>query len=462
MKKLFWIGILVYLSVLLVNDGFMASDEYWDAMTRYLPAQQSQLNTLVNEQDVKSPLQMMPMYFAAKMAYALGIDSIYYQYRIVIFVIGLINVLLLAWALTRLAPFFKEEKKTLWALFIFYFAAPFALTRPMYEALAAPWLLLSFTYALIYLKSLQTKDLLWSTFFVSVAFALRQQVGICALAVLYVAISQKKWSDLAQSCVLGFVLFLLIGLPDYFLRGEFHLSFKAATIYNFKYGHEYGNSPWYTYFVMMGALTLCPFFIRRYPNGFFKNYFQLQKLNWIFILLFVLLHNLFPQKFERFLVSIIPLLLLALLPFLHQLYIEKEKYIWRWRSLLALNGFLFVTATYFPAQKNIISLSLYLNSKSEVKSIYSVENSLSWITDLFIQHDKPAIHQITQSEMPARLECQELLVVNSYVESQLGDQLKAYRKVREFPVNVLEMISYKLNPKNNQRRSSLTAYGCVE
>ena len=58
-------GILLYLSVIAVNDGFMAHDEYWVGITRYIPAQSSTLNTLVAADDVKSPLQLLPMHAAS-------------------------------------------------------------------------------------------------------------------------------------------------------------------------------------------------------------------------------------------------------------------------------------------------------------------------------------------------------------------------------------------------------------
>ena len=93
-KKIFLLGLLLYFSVLIVNDGFMALDEYWVGITRYIPAQSSSLMTLVAADDVKSPLQLLPMHAVAQAALSLGVTDPYWQYRCVLFVLGALSTLL--------------------------------------------------------------------------------------------------------------------------------------------------------------------------------------------------------------------------------------------------------------------------------------------------------------------------------------------------------------------------------
>ncbi|MEK6628336.1 MAG: hypothetical protein AABY53_06900, partial [Bdellovibrionota bacterium] len=153
----------VYFLVLLVNDGFMALDEYWVGITRYIPAQSSAITTLVAADDVKSPLQLLPMHAVAQAALGLGIVSPYWQYRSVIFVLGVLSIVLLIFGFLKYAKINNlKSEETNFLLFIltFYFAAPFALTRPMFESIAAPWLTLAAVMALRYDISEKLSDLL--------------------------------------------------------------------------------------------------------------------------------------------------------------------------------------------------------------------------------------------------------------------------------------------------------------
>lgn len=462
MKKIIFTAGFVYLLVLLTNDGFMASDEYWTAMTRYLPAQTSSVKNLVSYDDVKSPLQILPMHAMAQLAHFAGVQSSYWQYRFVIFTLGLLNTLILFWAISVLSRLFPEEKKFYFILYGFYFAAPFVLTRPMFESLAAPWLALSVAYGLTYDKNENLSDLVWATLAVSVAFVLRQQVGFCALGLICLTLLKKNFRHFAFCAGTGFGFFLISGIPDYFLRGKFHYSLWAVTTYNFEHGQEYGNEPWTYYPLMILALTLSPFFVMKYPVNFWKNHLRSQRLNLIFIFLFVFLHSLFPQKFERFLISLLPLLIFFMANPFRQLFLEKSKRVWRWRGLTLINFLLFVPASFSPAQKNIIGLSRFLDNNPQFSQVLSVNETLTWIPEIFIEKSRPHILQILSEQIKTLNadDCSQVLIVNSYFDEILKSELSRFQLVKEFPVNYIENLAYQLNKKNNLRRTALLVYGC--
>ncbi len=462
MKRIMAFTAIVYLLVLFINDGFMASDEYWTAMTRYLPAQTSTLKNLVHDDDVKSPLQILPMHAMAQLAHKMGIGSAYWQYRFVIFSLGIINLALLLWAVNIFSLVRPDEKKFYWLLFAFYFAAPFVLTRPMFEALAAPWLAIAVAYGTRYDHNENLNDLLWGTFAVSMAFVLRQQAGLCALGLIALPLMKKNFRHLMACAGLGFLFLILSGIPDYFLRGKFHYSLWAVTTYNFEHGQEYGNEPWTYYPLMIFALTLAPFFIMKYPAGFWKAHLRSQRLNLIFIFLFVFLHSLFPQKFERFLISILPLLIFFMARIFRQVFLEKDFRPWRWRSLILLNFFLFLPATFSPAQKNIIGLARFLDQHPEYNQVFSLNDTLTWIPEIFIEKSRPHMVQITDEQWTSLnpKDCSQILVLNSYYAEVFADQLKNFRLLEKFPVNYIEDLAYRMNKKNNLRRTPLLVYGC--
>lgn len=458
---------LLYLSVMILNDGFMALDEYWVGITRYIPAQTSTLHGLVSIDDVKSPLQMLPMFSVAQWAYqGLGVESPYWQYRAVIFALGSLSFVLtllsfLKWS--NLFSFERSDRNFLILMLCFYFAAPFSLTRPMYESIAAPWLALAAVWGTRYDQHEKRKDLLWAVFFVSMAFVLRQQLGFCAIGLLLIAVIKKRWSDLLAASFLGGVFFIAAGIPDYFLRGQFHYSLLNLTVYNYQHGADYGRQPITFYPVLIFAICLTPFFIKKYSSDFLKESFQQSRVLWIFLGLFVFLHSLFPQKWERFVISVIPLLLLIFYPFLRQLQSQFLKNRWRLLSLYSLNGLLFVVASFFPPQKNLIQMSLYLDQHPQVKQIYRLHDTPGWITEAFIKSRK--IEWVESNPESLQnvdwTDCSKALVLGAFDLDSLQPITQKLQLLDRFDVNLIEQVAYRLNPKNNARRVQLSLFsGC--
>lgn len=460
------LGGFIYLSVLLFNDGFMALDEYWVGITRYIPAQSSSLMTLVSDDDVKSPLQLLPMHAVAQTALSMGVQSPYLQYRSVIFVLGLLSVILLAVAVLAFARTEKlqpDQINYLLLLFIFYFAGPFSYTRPMFESIAAPWLALAAVWGLKYDRHGSLKDLLWAVFFVSMAFILRQQLGFCALALVALPVLHKKWKHMFAAGLLGIFFFILAGIPDYYIRGAFHHSLLSLTVYNYEHGSEYGNQSVLFYPALIFAVSFMPFLIKRYPQGFVGAQLRRHRVIWMMLVLFVFLHSLFPQKWERFVISVLPLLTLALFPFFLHLQQNFRQHRWRLISLYILNGFLFLVASYFPAQKNLIEMSLYLDQHPEVRYVHRVADTPGWITEAFIRNRQ---FEYVESDLLSLegtdwSDCARMLVIGEAQSSHYKNITDRLNLRAQFHVNLIEQLAFKLNPDKNLRRVRLSLYsGC--
>lgn len=465
-KYVLFLGILIYFSVLIVNDGFMALDEYWVGITRYIPAQSSNLMNLVAADDVKSPLQLLPMHLVAQGALKLGVESPYWQYRSVLFFLGLLSVGLIYLSFSRFAKINhlqSSETQFLFLMLIFYFAAPFALTRPMFESVAAPWLTLAAVSAFKYDLFEDLKDLLWGIFFVSVSFVLRQQLGFCALVFTILPIIKRKWSHLFCGSGLGFLFFILAGIPDYFIRGTFHYSLLNLTVYNYKHGSEYGDRSILFYPILILIVVFAPFFIKKYPVGFFSNILKKYRSLFIIVALFVFLHSLFPQKWERFLISLIPILILLMFPFLFYLQQNFKTNKTRLTLLYTLNGVLFLIASFFPAQKNLIEMSLYLNQHPETKNIYRVSDTPGWITEAFVlnkQFQFIAGDQLDLSKVNWQ-DCSNAFIIGEAQEDQFKSLTKQLKLKAQFNVNLIEQMAFRFNSKNNLRRVRLSLYsGC--
>jgi hypothetical protein len=463
-KNCFFLALAVYILVVIFNTGFIATDEYWDGITRYVPAQRATIHTLIHEDDVKSPLQILPMHWAAQAAYKLGIESPFQQYHFVIVFWGLVGFLMCAWAARLL---FRREEESLFKvsllLLAFHFGAAGLLTRPMFEALAAPWIALSCAFAVLYDRDLKLKHLLAGVFCASMAFTLRQQTGFCALVFVILPLLHRRWADFLKASVAGLLFFILSGIPDIFLRGGFHFSLRALADYNFKYGSHYGSQPWHFFFPLIFAALFFPWLIAKYPTGFLKAYFHRYRSLLIILALFLLLHSMFANKFERFLISMIPVLLFLMAPLLGYFIENFRRYRWRLGSMLLLNFLLWMPASFFPAQGNIIELARFMDRHPEYTALISVDNSIEWVPDAFIRAPLFAIQQVNAAQLQTvdSKDCHNLVAVNEKTLQGQREYLeKNFRALDHFTVNAIESVAYKLNAEHNVRRSPLTVFGC--
>lgn len=429
----------------------MGTDEYWTGITRYVPAQEKNFDNMLGPGDVKSASQLMPFVALSQLALKLGLEEPYSQYRFVQISFGLLSTFLIV---LLCFSFFSSELAVFSILaFVIYFGGPFILTRPMFEAVSAPWVLLSALAIQRYTERLQLKWALLSVFGVSVAFLLRPQVGICALGVLYLIAEKKQWKSLIYACLLGVVLFLLAGIPDLVFRNGFHSSLKEILFYNVEHGASYGQQPWFFYFPLVFLMMGGPFFLSRNSVGLFKELWPKHKVYWIYIGLLVLLHSLFPQKWERFIIPVLPIMILISRDWISSFWKQGSRR--RVFVVFAVNGMLWFPANLFPAQNNIIKMAVYLNEHPEIKEILRFENKPEWITEVFISRKDWKWNEIQQWPTE-ELGCSQRLVI------QEGDWLNLQPKLKEkleteaiFETNLIEKVSFKLNPSKNLRRTPL-------
>jgi hypothetical protein len=482
-NKFFYIILfgLFFIGTAYFNKGFVASDEYWIGITRYIPAQNSHLNTLVKEDDVKSPVQILPFYLTAKWALNMGIEEPYKQYSFVVLVMGIYAALIYGVGILiyfrRRCLFsnltFEEESSSrlrnlTFLMFTFYFASPFILTRPMFESVSAPFLFLSAIFALMYDSEVKITDLLWSLFFFSLAFLLRPQVCLTALTLLILPILKRRWKDLLTIGMAGLVALVLTGIPDLILIGKFHGSLIKLAGYNMVHGEEYGNQPFYYFPVLILALTLAPFFIKKYRSGFFLNHLVNQKVLVFYVVFFVVFHSLFPHKFERFIIPILPLLILFMAPLLENLIESKQSlnlsFNLRWAALLILNFTLFCIVTFFPAQKNITDLTLYINEHKNLTRVFFIDNSITWIPEAFLSRKSPELiffeaNKNESHSFSSDISCESVIVTPIDFKQTKAFPSK-FQLLATFNVNAIEKLAYYFNPQNNKRRVSLQLWGC--
>lgn len=472
------LAFLVFLTLALLsavlNIGFIGSDEYTEGIARYLPAQNSNWNKLVQVGDVKSPTQIFAFHMITKTMHKLGVLSPEAQYRGLIFILGLISALLISLAIRIFVSSQKSENERapFYQFIFYYFAFHFALigllARPMFESLSMPFVFLALVCAHAYDLKLDRKYLFLGVLAGSLAFCARPQTGIINLVFFLIPLIHRRWADLICSSVLGLIFFALAGLPDALIRGEFHYSLKAIFFYNLAHGQAYNPQPWWFYFPILFLAAGGLFLFAHYSRATWQRIWVMRSF-WIGIFLFLGVHIIFKNKFERFLIPILPSFLLLTLPLWQELWQSRQKRKIRWGLILVFNFVLWPIISFFTPQSNILELCFYLNNHPAIAEAQFDIQTFNLFPDAFIERPL-RLQQETTSEVLASLSKTSsidkspnaenkywILSENDYINwTDAHPDLKDHYQIEaQFHPNLIEKLAFKFNPTKNLRRQTI-------
>lgn len=185
-------------------------------------------------------------------------------------------------------------------------AMPFLSVRNLVEVASMPFL--------VWGVWLSIRDDKKSTFFyagllIGMAISFRYQIAIYAVGMGMWYLFKLQWSKLLPFAAGTIVMFLITqGLVDYTIWGYPFAEFYAYVIYNMNEGTGYmTNTNYFMYFYVLFGLFLFPLGILA-----FIGYFRSAKKYMILFLptfLFLLFHSIFPNRQERFILTILPLVI---------------------------------------------------------------------------------------------------------------------------------------------------------
>ncbi|MFA8449539.1 MAG: glycosyltransferase family 39 protein [Bacteroidales bacterium] len=191
-----------------------------------------------------------------------------------------------------------------------YFILPFLSVRNLVEVVCVPLLLAGISKTINFEnKEKNMLPLIWAGFLFGLAFSVRFQTimftGGVGLALLF----RKKWKETFFVAIGTLVSIVLIqGGIDIFIWGTPFTELGEYIRYNLTHAQDYNVVPWYTYLLLIAGILIPPisiFFI----FGFFQNW----KKNLIIFLptlLFFLFHSYFPNKQERFILPVLPFIII--------------------------------------------------------------------------------------------------------------------------------------------------------
>jgi hypothetical protein len=201
----------------------------------------------------------------------------------------------------------REVAKKAGLVLALFWVLPFLSVRNLIEVVCIPPLMGGFYYAL------KSRDNLRNVFIAGLwfglAFAFRYQTLLISGTVGVVFLFRKEFREMFWFAA-GFVLLatLVQGTADILAWGYPFASFAEYVRYNMAHGEDYTTGPWYNYLLLvLGALIPPMSFLVVY--GFLRNW-KKTILIVLPVLVFFVLHSYFPNKQERFILPVVPAILL--------------------------------------------------------------------------------------------------------------------------------------------------------
>lgn len=182
---------------------------------------------------------------------------------------------------------------------------PFMSVRNLVEMVSIPFLMWGIWH-LIKDENVNKKNLFIAGILCGVAISFRYQIGIFSIGIASYYLLKKQWGNIIFFSLGNIVLFTLTqGVVDFVIWGYPFAEFWSYVSYNMNQGTQYlPNSNYLMYLYVLFGVLLFPFGLL-VGIGFFRSY-KNSMLLFLPTLFFFIFHTLYPNRQERFILSILP------------------------------------------------------------------------------------------------------------------------------------------------------------
>ncbi|MFI5150775.1 MAG: glycosyltransferase family 39 protein [Bacteroidia bacterium] len=256
-----------------------------------------------------------------------------------------------------------------------YWFMPTLSVRNLVEIVCIPFLLFTTWMFLRAGDKQKNRFYLYAGLAAGCAFSIRFQSLFFLPGFGMVLLLQRRWTG-AALFALGALLFACLtqGLIDYAVWHRPFAEFREYVKYNLSNAETYGSLPWYTYFFTLGGILLPPVSI--FLLFGFARKWKSNLLLFLPAFLFFAFHSYFPNKQERFILPVIPFVIIGGMTGWHE-FVSASSF-WKKHTLLLkrcwlffwiLNSMplLFLSVSY--AKRDRVESMTYLYHKADVKTI---------------------------------------------------------------------------------------------
>ncbi len=203
-------------------------------------------------------------------------------------------------------------KKEAWYTGIFlslFWFMPFMSVRNLVEYVCVPPILIA-----IYLlgkKERNVRSLILAGVWIGFAFSIRfQAVFIAAGLGVAMLIMRFKLRDILLFSISAlFIIVLTQGLVDFMIWKKPFAEFLSYVQYNLDNANAYGADNWHMYFDLIFGLLIPPLSLLLFA-GYFMSTRRMPLIFWP-VLLYLAFHTYFPNKQERFIMTVLPLIIVS-------------------------------------------------------------------------------------------------------------------------------------------------------
>lgn len=250
------------------------------------------------------------------------------------------------------------------ALFCFM---PFLAVRNLVEVACISFLMLGALRLIQRNDGPTMKDALIAGVWIGLAMNVRFQTIFFAAGPGLALLLQRRWLQ-SFTYGLGLIIPLAViqGTIDGILWGRPFAELTQYVVYNLENTTTYGVLPWYNYLLLFAGLFIPPLSLA-VLYGFFRRTSPL--VLWLPVLFFIAIHSYFPNKQERFMLPVVPLLFVLG-------FVAWEQ--WRGASgWWQRHGGAWRVALIFAWTLNLIALPVLCTTyskRSQVESMYSLRD----------------------------------------------------------------------------------------
>ena len=311
--------------------------------------------------------------------------------------------------------------------------------------------------------------------FLGFAFNLRPQTIFFGIGLGLAILIQGKWKE-TLAYILGVIvpIILIQGTIDYFIWGRPFIEIITYFKINFKESENYITLPWYNYFLVVFGILVPPvscflFF------GFLRTW-KKYLIIFIPVALFFILHSAFPNKQERFILPIIPFIIITGVIGWNE-FVEKSLF-WQkkekllkssWNFFWLVNLTLLIVVSVVYSKRARVETMTYLSKYPTIHYLFVADSEESpemfpkfylgqWpgMYDELVGTENTASMMNRVSRLPSKAQPQFILFTG---DNNHPDQVIKARKSFPFIVyektiepGMVDKIVHWLNPINKNRK----------
>ena len=267
------------------------------------------------------------------------------------------------------------EKSARWGglLLAIYWFMPWVSVRNMVEVVCIPFLILAvWTIIRKPAESKRLIDFFIAGLMLGLAFNIRIQTVFFSIGIGLVILMKGQWKEVIFLTIGALLPVVIIqGTIDYFIWGRPFSEIMGYIRSNITDARSYINLPWYNYFLVIFGFLIPPvsFFLFFGYLRFWKKYL----IPFLPVALFFIFHSLFPNKQERFILPVLPFIIILGVIGWNE-FIKKRELSFTWSKWIRgcwiffwiVNLVLLVPVTFTYSKKARVDSMTYLSKYKNI------------------------------------------------------------------------------------------------